>query len=166
LIVEYKMHPTALLRDRLPFVFLAQYKDMPTNDATDTANPDEEEWKKYHAMHEMSRLHKLTVKTYCQCLLLTVFVAVGLTYVVFVSPFRMSAPDASNFLNWSAFSFFALLAFVMVTCSDSSPMRFALVVTMAVFYGFSAGFLLALNFTVEATQRNSLRGVPSRYLRA
>lgn len=134
---------------------MAQYKDNPGNEN----NSDEEEWKKYYAMQDINNLQQLNRKTYCQCLMLTIFVAIGLTYLVFMSPFRMNAPDASNFLNWSAFAFFALLAFVMVTCNDSSSMRFMTIVTMAFFYGFSLGFLIALNFSVEA-KRKSLRGHP------
>jgi hypothetical protein len=143
---------------------MAHYKDAPDKETGEIGNAksDEEEWKKFHAMQEMSYLQQLTTKTYCQCLMLTIIVAVGLTYLVFMSPFKMNAPDASNFLNWSAFAFFAVLAFVMVTCNDSSSMRFMIIITMAVFYGFSIGFLIALNFTVEAKKQNALRGSHER----
>ena len=122
---------------------MAHYKDAPDKETGEIGNAksDEEEWKKFHAMQEMSYLQQLTTKTYCQCLMLTIVVAVGLTYLVFMSPFKMNAPDASNFLNWSAFAFFAVLAFVMVTCNDSSSMRFMIIITMAVFYGFSCEVL-------------------------
>lgn len=136
---------------------MAQYSDTPGK------IPDDEDWKKFNAVQELYSLQKLTSKIFCQCLFMTMVVAIGLTYFVFASPFKMSAPDASNFLNWSAFAFFVVLVFIMFTCSDSSSMRLMLIVTMGVFYGFSSGFLIALNFTVQAKHRNSLRGGDPAY---
>lgn len=137
---------------------MSQYSDVPGNSSTGVSMPDDEDWKKYNAMQEIYSLQQLTTKIYCQCLFMTILLAIGLTYFVFASPFKLSAPDASNFLNWSAFAFFGLLTFILFTCSDSPSMRFMLIITMGVFYGFSGGFLIALNFTLQAKHQNSLRG--------
>mgnify|MGYP000935923979 CR=1 FL=1 len=138
---------------------MSQYSDVPGNSSTEPSEPNEDEdWKKYNAMQESYSLQQLTIHIN---LVLTILVAFGLTYFVFVSPLKMSAPGAANFLDWRAFAFFGLLAFIMFACNDSSSVRLKLIVIMGVFYGFSSGFLIALNFTVQAKYQNSFRGSPT-----
>lgn len=116
------------------------------------------EYKKYRAMEEMNRLRQITEKTYCHCLLLTVVVACLLIALICIGPFHISAPDASNFLSWSALAFFVLLAFLVCSCNETSSMRFIIILIMSLFYGFSLGFIIALNFQVSARVNSALRG--------
>lgn len=123
---------------------------------------DDEEYKKFRAMSEMNRLRILNDRTYCHCLFFTLIVAIVLCCILFTPSYSTTALNATNFLNWSALAFYSILAFLLFTCNDSGGMRFVIIIVMSVFYGFSAGFILALNFTVNTRSSPALRGARTR----